>query len=69
MPSGDLIPAARAQWFVKIRVGSKTLTYDAVSEAAGKQMIEEVTSYGCWDERRYYPFHKVDWMEIVPGDR
>ena len=67
MPSGDVIPAARAQWNVEIKVGSKTVIYDAASEAHAKQMIEEVTSYGCWDGRKFYPYHAVKSMEIIPG--
>jgi len=66
MPSGDLIPAARA-WNVDVKIeGKRKLSFPAATEQAAKQIVEEMNEYGIWDSFRYYPAGRIEWMEISP---
>ena len=64
MPSGDLIPAAR-QWVVTVMADGRKTSFPAGAESQAKQFIDEVNEYGVWIEHRFYPVHKIDWMEIT----
>jgi hypothetical protein len=63
MPSGDLIPAP-GKWKVIVMAGGRKASFPAGSEAQAKQFVEEINEYGLWNDTRFYPTHKIDWMEI-----
>jgi hypothetical protein len=68
MPSGDLIPAPGA-WKVVVMADGRKTSFPAGSESQAKQFVLEMNEYGVWIENRFYPAHKIEWMEIQRDDK
>ena len=66
---GDSIPPPERYWILNIAI-----LYDdiypvrAETEQEAAEMIKQVNEFGFWTDIRYYPVHRIDYMEIIkPG--
>lgn len=68
---GDSLPPPTNYWILHVAILNDDIyPIRAETEQAAVEMSKQVNEFGFWTGLRYYPAHRIDYMEIImPGQK
>ena len=65
MPSEGL-PPPRDYWLLYVAIiDGDIYPVRADTEQAAAEMSKQINEYGFWTGLKYYPVHRIDYMEVI----